>query len=285
MKKHVELIRDLSILGIFLPLFMFVALVPFAGAQQKETVNLDGSTTVGPIAKAFAEYYMALNPKVNVVVSESGSGNGAKSLVNNACDIANMSRPMKDKEFSAAVNRGIQPTAHVVALDGIAMVVHPSNPVSALSVDQVKDIYLGRITNWKELGGANMPIVKVTRDTNSGTFETFEKLVMDKAKLDSSCEVVGSNGAARQRVLSTPNGIAYVGLAFLEGVKGLEVNGVFPEKATVVSGAYPISRPLYMYTNQYPKLGSHVYRFVTLHLTQKGQEIVEDLGFVPLTNY
>jgi phosphate transport system substrate-binding protein len=253
---------------------------------QEETVVLDGSTTVGPIAKAFAEYYMEQNPGVNITVSESGSGNGAKSLINGTCDIANMSRFMKDNEFKAAAEAGVMPVAHVVAMDGIAMIVHPSNPIGELTVDQIRDIYIGKITMWSELGGPKKKIIVISRDTNSGTYETFENLVMSKQKMAEGIEYVGSNGAVRQRVQSTGAAIGYVGLGFVDRtVKALTVNGIDATPQTVASGKYPIARPLFMFTNGYPKLGSHVHAFVTLHLTPKGQEIVESIGFVPVTAY
>lgn len=253
---------------------------------QQEKIVVDGSTTVGPIAKQFKEYYERLHPgAINITVSESGSGNGAKSLINGVCDIADMSRFMKDKEFKAAVEKGIVPVAHVVAMDGIAIVVHPSNPVEHLSIAQVRAIYNGTIKNWREVGGPDQKIVMISRDTNSGTYETFETLVMDKEKIAGDAEYVGSNGQARQRVMSTPAAIGYVGLGFIEGVKPLKINGVEPTNRTVASGKYPISRPLYMFTNGYPKLGSHVHAFVTLHLTPEGQEIIESIGYVPVTCY
>ena len=267
-------------------LAVVLALAGLSALAEDGKLVLDGSTTVGPIAKAFAEYYMGLHKEVNITVSESGSGNGAKSLVNGSCDIADMSRAMKDNEFAAATTNGIQPCAHVVALDGLAIALHPSNPVSGLSLDQIRSIYLGKITNWKDVGGVDKPIVVVTRDTNSGTFETFEGLVMDKQKIVQSAEVVGSNGAARTWVASTPGAIGYVGLGFVDRtVKAIDVEGVYPEPETVQSGAYPIARPLYMYTNGYPKLGSLVHAFVTLHLSRKGQDIIESIGFVPTTQY
>jgi phosphate transport system substrate-binding protein len=257
-----------------------------AVATAADKIVIDGSTTVGPIAKAFAEYYMSLNPDVNVTVSESGSGNGAKSLINGVCDVADMSRFMKDKEFKAATEAGIAPVAHVVALDGLPIIVHPSNPVKGLTVDQVRDIYMGKISNWKQVGGPDKGIVVVSRDTNSGTYETFEKLVMRKEKIGDGTEYVGSNGAVRQRVQSTPAAIGYAGLGFVDRtVKALEINGVAPSAETVITGEYPVARPLFMFTNGYPKLGTHLYRFVTLHLSEKGQEIVESIGFVPVTQY
>ena len=259
-----------------------------AGYAQKveNRIVIDGSTTVGPIAKAFAEYYMGKHPEVNITVSESGSGNGAKSLVNGVCDVADMSRFMKDNEFQAAVEKGVFPVAHVVAMDGLPILVHPSNPIRGLTVEQVRHIYTGRITNWNELGGPNLKIVKVSRDTNSGTYETFEELVMQKERIAEDTEYVGSNGAVRQRVQSTPAAIGYAGLGFVDRtVKALEINGIYPDRQTVSSGRYPIARPLYMFTNGYPKLGSHLHAFVTLHLTEQGQEIVESIGFVPVTSY
>ncbi len=260
------------------------ALVGVASAQNK--ISIDGSTTVGPIAKAFAEYYMAAHPEVNISVSESGSGNGAKGLLNGTCDVADMSRPMKDTEFKACADKGIQPVAHVVALDGLPILVHPSNPVQDLTVEQVRKIYLGEITNWKEVGGPDQKIVTISRETNSGTYETFEGMVMDSKKIREDCEYVGSNGAIRARVQTTPAAIGYAGLGFVDKtVKALKVNGIYPAAETVQSGEYPIARPLFMYTNGYPALGSPLYQFVTIHLSEDGQEMVEDIGFVPVTAY
>lgn len=260
------------------------ATVAVASAEDK--IVIDGSTTVGPIAKAFAEYFMAANPDVNITVSESGSGNGAKSMVNGTCDVAIMSRPMKDSEFKAAAEKGIQPVAHVAALDGLPILVHPSNPVQDLTVEQVRKIFLGEISNWKELGGPDKTIVTISRDTNSGTYETFAKLVMAKQKIHENCEYVGSNGAIRQRVQSTPSAVGYAGLGFVDKtVKALKINGIYPSPETVQTGEYPVARPLFMYTNKYPKLGSTLYQFMTIHLTEDGQEMVEEIGFVPVTAY
>lgn len=257
-----------------------------SAAGAEESIVIDGSTTVGPIAKAFAEYYMELHKDVNITVSESGSGNGAKSLINGACQIADMSRFMKDKEYAAAVEKGVMPVAHVVAMDGIAAVVHPSNPVKTITVEQLRDVYLGRITNWSQLGGPGKDIVVISRDTNSGTYETFEQLVMKKEKMTERVEYLGSNGAIRQKVQNTQAAIGYIGLGFVDRtVKPLTVNGVEPNRGTVASGKYPIARPLFMFTDGYPKLGTHIHAFVTLHLSSTGQEIVEAIGFIPVTAY
>ena len=262
------------------------AALSVAGTAEETKIVIDGSTTVGPIAKQFAQYYMEQHKGVNITVSESGSGNGAKSLINKACDIADMSRFMKDEEFKAAVDAGVMPVAHVVAVDGIAIVVHPGNPVKNLTVQQVREIYTGQITDWSQVGGPSTKIDKVSRDTNSGTYETFESLVMNKQKIVADTEYVGSNGAVRSRIQTTPAAIGYIGLGFVDRtVKALDIEGVTADADTVASGKYAVARPLFMFTNGYPKLGTHLHALVTLHLSKKGQEIIESIGFVPVTKY
>jgi len=281
--KRFALATALAVLAVAMGLPTNALAQPASGDT---TIVVDGSTTVGPIAKAFAEYYMRKNQDVNITVSESGSGNGAKSLINGVCDVADMSRFMKSKEFKAAAEKGVMPVAHVMAMDGLPILVHPSNPAKNLTIEQVRDIYNGKITNWNEVGGPNKKIVKISRDTNSGTYETFEKIVMKGEKITADAEYVGSNGAVRQRVQSTPAAIGYAGLGFVDRtVKALTINGIAPDQKTVSSGKYPIARPLFMFTNGYPKLGSHLHAFVTLHLSHEGQEIVESIGFVPVTSY
>jgi len=197
-----------------------------------------------------------------------------------------MSRFMKSSEYAAAVGAGVTPVAHIVALDALAVIVHPGNPVTGLTLAQLKDIYLGKITHWNQIGGPNVKIVVISRDTNSGTYETFEGTVMQGAKMAGSVEYVGSNGAIRSRVQSTPAALGYVGIGYLDrGVKGLAVEGVAPEIEPVKTGEYPISRPLFLFTNGVPPMGSALWRFVTLYLSEKGQAIVSAIGFVPVTNY
>lgn len=152
---------------VLLLLGMLIAWVSSSEALAKGIV-IDGSTTVGPISKSFAAFFMK-KYNVPVTVSESGSGNGAKSLINGSCDIADMSRAMKPQELEAARSRGIKPVAHVAALDGILMVVHPSNPIHSLTIAQIKEIYTGRVRNWRQVGGPDFPIVVIQRESNSGT--------------------------------------------------------------------------------------------------------------------
>lgn len=254
--------------------------------REKIKLQIEGSTTVGPIADAFAEVFGKKYANLSLTVNKTGSGNGAAALVDGRCDIAMMSRFMKKKEFKKAVANGVMPVAHVVAMDGVCVVVHPSNPVKELSIAQIRKIYTGQITNWKELGGADKEIVPISRDTSSGTYETFKKLVMKKQKLTKGVEYVNYNPHAHKRVMTTEGAIGYVGLGFVDKkVRALIIDGVKPSRGTIASGKYAISRPLFLFTNGYPKLGSMAHAFCTFHLTEKGQEIIEAKGFVPVTNY
>ena len=255
-----------------------------AVAGNANSIVVDGSTTVGPIAKAFAEYYMGKHKDVNITVSESGSGNGAKSLINAACDVATMSRPMKNSEKKAAQDAGVLAIEHIVAMDGIAMIVHPSNPRGDLTMDQIRDIYTGKITNWKDVGGSDQAIVVISRDTNSGTFETFKEMVLGKeAKISEGAEYTGSNGAVRQRVQMTKGAIGYAGLGFVDhSVKAMEINGIVPSAETVINKTYPIARELFMFTNGEPKPDSLIAKFIALSHAQKGRELIEEIGFIPV---
>ena len=262
-----------------------LALTLNAKAADK-TLQIEGSTTVGPIADAFTEAFNATYPDIKITVTKNGSGNGAAALIDKRCDIAMMSRFMKVEEFTAAVDKGVMPVAHTIAMDGICIIVHPSNPITELSIQQLHDIFIGKIKNWKELGGPDMPIVAVSRDTSSGTYETFDHFVMKKVKMDAGVEYVSSNPQVHTRVKTTPGAIGYVGIGFLDAeIKGLKINGVIPSKETVGNGTYPLSRPLFLFTNGYPELGSLSYNFCTFYLTEKGQEIIDAKGFVPVTHY
>jgi phosphate transport system substrate-binding protein len=265
---------------------MLLTVVMTTEAFTAETLQIEGSTTVGPIADAFAEVFMRTYPDLEITVKKTGSGDGAAALVDGRCDIATMSRFMKDKEFKKAVENNVFPVAHVVAMDGVCVVVHPSNPVKELSSSQVRDIYMGKITNWKDVGGPDLPIVVISRDTSSGTYETFHNLVMKKQEMAGSVEYVNSNPQAHARVKTTRGGIGYVGLGFLDAnVRALKIDGIMPSRETIANGIYPVARPLYMFTNGYPKLGSMTHKFCIFYLSETGQEIIEAKGFVAVTNY
>lgn len=267
-------------------LIMLAAFTAGSLFAAEQTLQIDGSTTVGPIADAFAETFKSNYPNLEITVKKTGSGDGAAALVDKRCDIAIMSRFMKDKEFTKAVENGVFPVAHVVAMDGVCIVVHPSNPVTELTTEQIRDIYTGKITNWSQVGGPDLPIVVISRDTSSGTYETFHGLVMNKQEMGSNVEYVNSNPQAHARVKTTIGAIGYVGIGFLDAnVKALKVDGIMPSKQTIATGQYPVARPLFMFTNGYPKLGSMIYKFCTFYLTETGQEIIEAKGFIPVTSY
>ena len=256
------------------------------GLVRAETLQIDGSTTVGPIADAFAEYFMRTNPGLEITVKKTGSGDGAAALIDSRCDIATLSRFMKDSEFKSAVDHNVLPVAHAIAMDGVCIIVHPSNSVKELTSAQVRDIYKGNIKNWKELGGPDAEIVIVSRDTSSGTYETFHEKVMNKQEMAKNVEYVNSNPQCHARVKTTTGAISYVGLGFVDAdVKALKIDGIQPTKQTIANGTYPVARPLFMFTNGYPKLGSMVFKFCTFYLSEKGQEIIEAKGFVPVTSY
>ena len=255
-------------------------------APKETTLQIEGSTTVGPIADEFTSVFKKLHPGVTITVKKTGSGDGIAALIDGRCDIATSSRFLKPEEFKKAVEKGVVPVAHAIAMDGVCIVVHPSNPVKGLTTELVKGVYSGKVTNWKELGGADMPIVIISRDSSSGTYESFTHFVMGKDKMADKVEYVNSNPQAHSRVSTTEGAIGYVGLGFVdEKVKALKMNGVAPNRKTIQSGQYPFSRPLFLFTNGYPNLGSIVHAFCSFYLSEKGQEIIEAKGFVPVTSY
>jgi phosphate transport system substrate-binding protein len=254
-------------------------------ADEKQTLQLDGSTTVGPIGDAFAEAFMKSH-SCSVTVKKTGSGDGVAALIDGRCDIAMSSRFLKPEEFKKAVEKDVSPVAHTVAMDGVCIVVHPSNPIKELTTQQVCDIYMGKITNWKDLGGSDAPIVPISRDTSSGTYEVFHEKVMKKQNMAAGVEYANANPQIHARVKATAGAIGYVGLGFVDmNVKALKIDGVTPTKQTIAQGTYPVSRPLFLFTNGYPKLGGLVHAFCIFYLTEEGQEIIEAKGFVPVTSY
>jgi phosphate transport system substrate-binding protein len=219
-----------------------------------ESLVIKGSTTVLPIAQMIAESYMKEFPKMNISISGGGSGNGIKALIDGTCDIADSSRFIKNKEVQLAIGRGVYPVPFRIAYD----------------------------CNWKELGGPNRKVVVVSRDTSSGTYEVWEKKVMNKERIFPGALLQASNGAVVQTVAKNKNAIGYIGLGYLNtGVKPLTVDGIMGSQETTLNGSYPISRPLFMFTPGWPN--EEVIGFINYVLNpQKGQQLVKKVGFVPL---
>ncbi len=263
---------------VALLIIIFFAGIPLFAAKS---ITITGSTTVLPIAQRAAEVYMDLHDDISVSVRGGGSGVGIAALIDGRADIADASRPIKTKEIKAAREKGIDPYANIVARDGIAVVVHPDNPINALDMETLKKIYTGEINNWKEVGGESKPIVVISRDVASGTFEVFNELVLGGGKVKEGALMLASNKAVATTVATTPDGVGYIGLGYLSGeVKALKMDGVMPSNKTVNDGSYKLARPLFMYTNGKPK--SMIKSFIDFVLSDEGQKIAEEVGYVPI---
>jgi phosphate transport system substrate-binding protein len=253
-----------------------------AGWAQAGNLTINGSTTVLPIAQKVAEAYMKVNPKVKISISGGGSGNGIKALIDGTTDIADSSRFIKDEEVKAAVEKGAYPVPFAIAYDSIIPIVHPSNPVKNLTLDQLKAIYMGEVKNWKEVGGPALQIVVISRDTSSGTYEVWEEKVMKKERVYAGALLQASNGAVVQAVSKNRYAIGYIGLGYVnKSVKPLTINGIKGSARTTLDGTYPISRALYMFTRGWPQ--GDTLSFINYVLNpQKGQRYIKAAGFVPL---
>lgn len=248
-----------------------------------QSIVIKGSTTVLPVAQGTLEAYMKANPGVQMSLSGGGSGEGVKALIDKTTDIATSSREIKKEEVALAASKGVKPVAHVVAYDAIIPVVHPKNKVKNLSIDQLSQIYQGKITNWKEVGGDDLKIVVISRDSSSGTFESWDHFVMKKAKVTPRAQMLASNGALVTAVAKNKYAIAYLGIGYVnKSVKPLQVNGITASIQTAMSKEYPMSRELYMYTNREPE--GHVAKYIAFVKSADGQKIVAKEGFVPLVD-
>ncbi len=264
-------------------IFSIIAVLFAAGlAIAADSLVIKGSTTVLPITQAALDVYMKENKGVQISLSGGGSGEGIKALIDKIADIANSSREIKKEEIALASAKGVKPVAHVVAYDALIPIVHPNNKVKGLSADQLSLIYQGKITNWKEVGGEDLKIVVISRDSSSGTFESWDHFVMKKTKVTPRAQMLASNGAIVTAIAKNRYAISYVGMGYInKSVKALEVNGVAASAATALSKQYPFSRELYMYTDGEPK--GDVAKFIAFLKSASGQSIVQKAGFVPIT--
>jgi phosphate transport system substrate-binding protein len=272
--------KKMKVTGFALAVCVILSIM--AGSVQAGNLNINGSTTVLPIAQKVSEAYMKVDPKVKISVSGGGSGNGIKAIIDGTTDIGDSSRFIKDEEVKAAVEKGTYPVPFAIAYDSIIPIVHPTNPVKNLTVDQLKAIYMGQVNNWKEVGGPDKALVIVSRDTSSGTYEVWEEKVMKKARVAPAALLQASNGAVVQAVAKNKYAIGYIGLGYVnKNIKPLMVNGIKGSEKTTLDGTYPISRALYMFTRGWPKGDTLNFINYVLH-PQKGQKYVKEAGFVPL---
>lgn len=260
---------------------------------SQNSIENKGSDTLVNLALAWAEAYHDIDPSLSIAVTGGGSGTGIAALINGTVDIANASRAISDEERASAQANGIDPVEFAVAIDALAVIVHPDNPVSELTIDQLADMFTGRITNWRDVGGNDAPIILLSRETNSGTHVYFLEEVVRKG--DSENEdifapqtlLMPSSVGITSEIGRNPNAIGYDGLGYVtehEKVIAIASDGnspfVLPSVETASDGSYPLSRLLYMYTAGEPT--GAVRSYLDWILGSEGQAIVAELGFVPL---
>jgi len=288
-------------------LTLFILLIVLTGCRGKagspnddpptatEAIENKGSDTIVNLALAWAEQYQELHPEVRISVTGGGSWTGMAALINGTVDIANASRQIKAKEIESAQANGGDPVEFVIARDAIAVIVNLENPVNELTLQQLSDIYSGKITNWQEVGGDDRPIVRLSRETNSGTHVYFLEIVLrlgdkdDKTLFSTNTLLLPSSEGISVEIRQNPNAIGYDGLGYVtDDMKVISVARdavgpyIHPSAESVNNGAYPIARDLYMYTNGQPTGATATY--IEWILSPDAQSIVTALGFVPVLN-
>ncbi len=273
----------LSKLKFLLPL---AAAATFMGAAGNKTITVKGSDTMVIMAQRWAEAYMAKHPGEVIQVTGGGSGTGISALINGTTDICNASRPMKSGERAKLQERyatlGVEIKA---AKDGLSVYVNEASPVKALTVDQLRDIYLGKITNWNEVGGPDKKIIVYGRENNSGTYAFFKDHVLKGKDYVANMQSMPGTAAVVNAVSKDVNGIGYGGMAYAKGIRiiGLKKDAssaaIEPSAATVGNGSYPLSRFLYMYTATRPTGATKKY--IDWILSPEGQAIATQVGYFP----
>ncbi len=264
-----------------------------AFAEKKESIQIKGSDTMVNLGQAWAEEFTKKYPQVNVAVTGGGSGTGIASLINGTCDIAESSRSIKEKEIKLAKGKGIEPKEHIVGMDGIAVVVHPSNPVQNLTIGQLRGIFMRTIKNWKEVGGKDAGIVLLSREVNSGTHIFFKEHVLrqgnEKGPEEFAPEalLMSSSQAIADEIAQNNQAVGYYGMGYISHnqkvvaiARDTDSPWIEPVAEKIISGEYPISRPLFMYTKGEPE--GAVKTFMDFVFSKEGQEIVKKIDFVPI---
>ncbi len=274
-------------------LMFFVFINSAYAAKNANSIQIKGSDTMVNLGQAWAEKFMEVNTQDFIAVTGGGSGTGISSLISGTCDIAMSSRDVKAKEINLAKQKGINPTEIKAALDGLAVVVNPNNSVNKLTIEQLAQIFIGKITNWKELGGNNAKIVILSREVNSGTHVYFKEHVLKRGDPNSKEEfapsalLLSSSQAIADEIAQNTGAIGYYGMGYVSHkqkpvmvAKDEKSEYEAPTIENVISGKYPISRPLYLYTNGEPQ--GLVKKFIDFCLSKEGQEIVLRTDFVPV---
>ncbi|MDR1662929.1 MAG: phosphate ABC transporter substrate-binding protein [Endomicrobium sp.] len=266
-----------------------------SGNKYVASIQIKGSDTIVNLIQAWSENFIEQYFIYNISVTGGGSGTGFASLINKTCDIAMSSREIEDKEVSLAKRNNVKPVEFKVGLDGLAVLVNKNNPVDKLTMEQLRDIFMAKIINWKEVGGKDLKIVILSRESNSGTHMFFKERVLKNNDKNAKDEfsvhslMMSSSQAIYDEVMQNPNALGYVGMGFVnDGVKALSVavggksNYIYPSTENVLKGLYPISRPLYLYTDGKPS--GVIKMFIDYALSDEGQKIVLETDFVPIKN-
>ena len=296
-RKHIILL--VSFLAI--AAIMFVGCKKQEGEVKKTVISVKGSDTMVNLAQKWAEVYMQKNPNVSIQVTGGGSGTGVAALLNGTTDLANSSRELKDSEYETAKQKGVTPIVYEVALDGIAIIVHPENKIDNLTIKQVSDIFSGKITNWKQLGGPDMIVTLYGRENSSGTYEFFKEHVLGKDETGKqvdyapATQVLQGTAALGEAVARDVKGIGYGGVGYFaqrNDVKILHLKS--DENSPAISPAennkvnyeviwnksYSISRYLYCFTNGEAK--DELKKYIDFIISPEGQKVVESMEYIPL---
>ncbi len=262
-------------------------------AKNTNSLQVKGSDTMVNLVQSWAEEFMKTQPDLFVAVTGGGSGTGLAALINGSSEIAASSREIKAQEMVLAKKKGVDPKEFKVALDGLAVIVNPKNPVKQLTLDQLAGIFTGKIKNWKELGGIDSKIVILSREVNSGTHVYFKEHVLRKGDAKSQEEfssdalLLPSSQAIADEVKQNSGAIGYFGMGYIGKdhqallvAKDAQSEYVYPSVEAVISGKYPISRPLFIYTNGEPQ--GAVKQFLDYILSPAGQALVSKMDFVPI---
>ncbi|HEY9686986.1 MAG TPA: phosphate ABC transporter substrate-binding protein [Coleofasciculaceae cyanobacterium] len=253
-------------------------------------VTIKGSDTMVHLVSSWAEDFMKTTPDIQVSVTGGGSGTGISALMNGTTDIASSSRDLSDKEKTQAAQKGLTLKEIPVGLDGLSVIANPSNPVKALSLAQLKDIFTGKITTWKAVGGPDMPILVYSRESSSGTYAFFQEHVLQKQNYTKSARLMPASSGIVEAVAADEGGLGYVGLDYAEKAQGrihilgvkpdAESTAVMPTVETVQNKSYPIARELYLIVPGKPSEAAQ--KFVTYAISKEGQNIVQQSGYIPV---
>lgn len=262
--------------------FILAAALAAVSAQAQKLV-IKGSDTLGAkLVPMLAEDYKARNPGVTFEIAAEGSTTGIAAITDGTASIGMSSRRARPTESSAALAKGVTLKPTIVAFDGIGVIVNAGNPLANLTKRQIEQIFTGDVTDWSQVGGSPGKISIYTRNTSSGTYADFKELAMKKRDYVSSSQKMAGNEQIAAEVAKNPNGIGYVGLAYLHspGIKVLSIDGAQPTEASVIAKAYPYARPTFYYTNGDPV--GEAAKFVEFTLSDEGQQTVRKVGFVPV---